>query len=100
MTDPIEDVPPSPPTSSKRWLITLFLLIVVSIGFMFRAMNFVAENVSNHQLLDETRLEQVFEAMFCGNLLRFANVVDDLRDVIHGLAARLHFSVFVVERTG
>ena len=56
---------------------------VVSIGFVFRAMNFVAENVSHHQFLYETGLKQVLETVFCGNLLRFANVVDDLGDVIH-----------------
>jgi hypothetical protein len=43
----------------------------------------MANNVGNDQFLDQTRLEQVFESVLCGNLLRLANEVDDLAYIVH-----------------
>ena len=50
---------------------------------MFGSMNFVAENISNHEFFDETRLKQIFEPVLRGNLLSLAHVIDDLPDVAH-----------------
>lgn len=63
-------------------------------------MNLVTKNVSNDQLLYESRLKQVLEAVLRGDLLRLADVVDDLRDVVHELTLKLSSAVLVVERCG
>jgi hypothetical protein len=71
---------------------------VESVGFVFCPMNLVTENVSHHQFFDESRLKQVLEAVFSSDFLCLANIVDDLPDVTHGLAAMLSIPAIVVER--
>src|SRR5713101_2229585 len=56
---------------------------IVSIGFVFRPMNFVAKDVRDNQLLDQTWLKQILEAMCRGDLLRLPDVIHDHRDVTH-----------------
>jgi hypothetical protein len=45
------------------------------------------KNVRNYKFLDKSRLEQVLESMLSRNLLRLANEVDDLTDIVHRLVA-------------
>jgi hypothetical protein len=72
---------------------------VKSIGLVLCPMNLVTENVSNDQFFDESRLEQVFKTMLGGNFLCLADEIDNLADVVHGLAVRLSIPALIVERT-
>ena len=61
-------------------------------------MNLVTKNIRNHQLFYESRLKEIFEPVLSGDFLRLADVVDDLRDVVHRLAQRIFTTVWVVEQ--
>src|SRR5437773_2345709 len=70
----------------------------MSIGLVFGSMNLVTKNVANDDFFHESRLKQVLEAMFDGDLLCHPNVIDDLRDITHGWVAKLSITALVVER--
>jgi len=56
---------------------------IISVGFVLRPVDFVAEDISNNKFFNESRLEQILVSMFCRNLLCLSYVVYDLSDIIH-----------------
>jgi uncharacterized protein Yka (UPF0111/DUF47 family) len=60
-------------------------------------MNFMAEDVGNHQFLDQSWLEQILVPVLSRDFLCLTDIVDNLADVVHELAQKLSALPFVVE---
>ena len=53
------------------------------IGFMFRSMHFVAEDVCHDEFLSKSGLEDVPQSVQRCDFLSFSDETDDLVDVVH-----------------
>jgi hypothetical protein len=56
---------------------------IVGIGFMFRSVHFMAEDVCHNEFLYKPGLKDVSKTIQRGNFLRLSYEADDLVDVVH-----------------